>query len=156
MTQSQQPNPISTEATDLSHLKLLSVFQYIFAGINAFTAMFPIFHLIMGVFMVSGAMTPPPGQAGAGGGSPPPQEFFEFMGWMFIGIGIAVIFYGLVMSILSVMIGLKLGRRHHRTFCIVGAAIQCIVMPLGTILGVFTIVVLMRPSVAQMFSANSD
>jgi len=35
------------------------------------------------------------------------------------------------------------------------AAIECIFMPFGTVLGVFTIVVLARPSVKEMFELNA-
>jgi hypothetical protein len=33
------------------------------------------------------------------------------------------------------------------------AAIACMFMPFGTVLGVFTIIVLMRPSVKELFAA---
>jgi hypothetical protein len=33
------------------------------------------------------------------------------------------------------------------------AAIACMLMPFGTVLGVFTIIVLMRPSVKELFAA---
>jgi hypothetical protein len=39
-------------------------------------------------------------------------------------------------------------------FCLVMAGIQCIFMPFGTVLGVFTIIVLMRNSVKEAFTAN--
>jgi len=50
--------------------------------------------------------------------------------------------------------GRKLKRRMSRTFCLVVAGIECILMPFGTVLGVFTIVVLMKESVKGIFTAN--
>jgi len=47
-----------------------------------------------------------------------------------------------------------LARRRHYLFCLVMAAIECAYMPFGTVLGVFTIIVLMRDSVKQLFSAG--
>jgi hypothetical protein len=35
------------------------------------------------------------------------------------------------------------------------AAISCIFMPFGTVLGVFTIIVLLRPSVKELFAVNT-
>ena len=39
----------------------------------------------------------------------------------------------------------------HYTFCFVMAALACAFFPFGTILGIFTIVVLVRPGVKEMF-----
>ncbi len=37
-------------------------------------------------------------------------------------------------------------------FCLVMACVACLFMPFGTVLGVFTIIVLARPSVQTLFS----
>jgi hypothetical protein len=39
-------------------------------------------------------------------------------------------------------------------YCLVVAGIECIFMPFGTVLGVFTIIVLMRPSVRNLFGVE--
>ena len=36
------------------------------------------------------------------------------------------------------------------------AGIECIFMPFGTVLGVFTIIVLMRPSMKELFDPGDD
>jgi hypothetical protein len=43
-------------------------------------------------------------------------------------------------------------RRKHFTFCLIMAAVECIFMPFGTVLGTFTILVINRPSVRELFS----
>ena len=48
-----------------------------------------------------------------------------------------------------------LKQRKHPVFCTVVAVIECLHFPLGTVLGVFTILVLQRPRVQQMFRENS-
>jgi len=48
-----------------------------------------------------------------------------------------------------------LKRRVSYTFCLVVAGIECILMPFGTVLAVFTIVVLMKDSVKALFAARS-
>jgi hypothetical protein len=50
--------------------------------------------------------------------------------------------------------GRFLARRKHHLFCLVVAGVECLFFPFGTVLGVFTIIVLMRPSVQQAFEAN--
>ena len=50
--------------------------------------------------------------------------------------------------------GRFLATRKHYMFCLVMAAIECLFTPFGTVLGVFTIVVLMRDSVKQSFATS--
>ncbi len=50
--------------------------------------------------------------------------------------------------------GWFLAKRKHRVFCLVVAAMNCMLVPLGTILGVVTIIVLERPSVKELFQVN--
>ena len=60
---------------------------------------------------------------------------------------------GMVFSVTLIFLaGRFLAQRRHHTFCVTMAAVQCLFMPFGTILGVFTIVVLNRPSVKQLFA----
>jgi hypothetical protein len=51
---------------------------------------------------------------------------------------------------LMVVAGRFLAGRRRRDFCIVIAALACAITPFGTVLGVFTLVVPMRPSVQAM------
>ena len=55
------------------------------------------------------------------------------------------------MDVCLALAGRYLLQRTHYTFCLVVAAIACLLMPFGTALGIFTIIVLMRPSVREMF-----
>jgi hypothetical protein len=51
--------------------------------------------------------------------------------------------------------GRSLARRKRYLFCLIVAGTMCVMCnPLGTVLGVFTIVVLLRPSVKELFGAN--
>ena len=52
-----------------------------------------------------------------------------------------------------VLAGRYLARRERYTFCLVVAGVECMFMPFGTVLGVFTIIVLSRPSVKDLFGA---
>jgi hypothetical protein len=43
----------------------------------------------------------------------------------------------------------------HRVYCMVVAGINALSVPVGTVLGIVTIVALMRPSVAELFEEGS-
>lgn len=129
---------------DLQHLQLLSILHYVKAALIGLMALIPIIHVAVGAGMVSGAF---PGTPTA---PPPPAA----VGWVFIALGGTFVLIGELMAILIGTAGYMLSKRRHPTFCIVVAAIECLSMPLGTLLGVFTIIVLMRPSVKAMFEPS--
>jgi hypothetical protein len=58
--------------------------------------------------------------------------------------------------VLNILAGKYLGARKHRTFCFVVAATNCLYTPLGTVLGIFTIIVLLRDSVRATFQGGTD
>ena len=131
---------------DEEHLDLLTIFHYVFAGIVALFSLFPILHVIMGVvFIVLGTSN---GEMGPG--EPPPA----MLGWIFVIAGTFFILSGWVMAAFILAAGRMLGKRRRHLFCLVVAGIECIMVPLGTALGVFTIIVLMRPSVQAAFKAD--
>ncbi len=76
------------------------------------------------------------------------------MGWLFIVLPAMVILSGWTLAVCVIMAGRRVAQRRNRVFCLVIAAVECVFMPLGTILGVFTIVVLMRPSVVGLFAGT--
>ena len=53
-----------------------------------------------------------------------------------------------------ILAGRWLGSARNRMFCFVNACIMCLHAPFGTALGIFTILVLSRPSVVARFEAN--
>jgi hypothetical protein len=136
---------------DAEHLKLLSIFQYVMAGMIAVAGCFPIIHVALGVMMVSGKgfAPPPPGTTVTFSG-PGPQE----MGWFFIAVGGAIILMAQTFAVLAFLAGRWLSARKKPTFCMVVAGIECLAVPFGTVLGVFTILVLQRPTVRALFEEN--
>ena len=69
-------------------------------------------------------------------------------------MGGAVIATGWALAACILAAGRMLARRRRYLFCLAMAGIECILMPFGTVLGVFTIIVLMRDSVREAFAAN--
>ena len=128
---------------DEEHLRLLSVFHYVVGGLAALFAFFPIIHLIMGIAMIFGAF-----EGGSGKGPP------VIVGYMFVVMAVVFMLAGWTFAICLIAAGRCLSKRKHYIFCLVMAAISCLFMPFGTVLGVFTIIVLMRSSVKELFAAD--
>ncbi len=127
---------------DEEHIRLLSIFHYIVGGIAALFAFFPIIHLIIGIAMILGGLEDRSGQG-------PPA----FLGYMFVIMSLAFMLAGWTFAILLIVAGRFLSKKKHYIFCLVMAAINCMFMPFGTVLGVFTIIVLIQPSVKELFAA---
>jgi hypothetical protein len=126
---------------DEKNLDLLSIFHYIVGGITALLSCIPIIHIVIGVAMLTGKLD----------GNQPPPPFF---GWLFVLLGSFFIFCGMALSLTMIVAGRKIKARKSRTFCVVLAGIECIVMPFGTVLGILTIITLMKESVVELFAAN--
>lgn len=75
-------------------------------------------------------------------------------GVIFIVFGLVGAAFAWVLAVLLAVTGRKLSQQRGHTFCFVIAILECLWMPLGTILGVFTLVVLTRPGVKALFEAN--
>jgi hypothetical protein len=136
---------------DREHLRLLAVFHYVMAGLSALCACFPVIHLTLGIALVTGAFGVPPAGAPRAGEPPP-----ELIGWMFILFSAGVIVTGWAFAICLAIAGRLLQCRRGWTFCLVMAALACLQVPFGTVLGVFTLVVLLRPGVKELFGSARE
>ncbi len=129
---------------DEDQLRLLSIFHYVVAGLMALFSMFPLLHFAMGAAMVFA-----PEKLGESGKGGPPPELF---GWFFMVFAGAFIVAGLAVAICVALSGRFIARRRHYLFCLVVAGVAAVMcMPFGTMLGIFTIIVLMRTSVKEAF-----
>ena len=131
---------------DENHLRLLSIFHYVVGGFAGLFALFPIFHLIFGILMILG-----PEKFGGHGSDQPP---LAVMGWFFVAFAAMFITFGWTFAAFVLTTGRFLARRKHYMFCLVMGGVECVFMPFGTVLGVFTLIVLMREPVKQLFGAN--
>jgi hypothetical protein len=127
------------------YLNILAIFHYVVGGLTALFACFPIFHLTIGLSMLTG-----------GFGPMPDEDFpFRLFGLMFVLIPAAIILLGWILAGFMVAAGYFLRKRQKHTFCLVVAGVECIFIPFGTVLGVFTIVLLVQPSVKALFGGTS-
>jgi hypothetical protein len=129
---------------DKEHLRLLAIFHYVVAGLAALFSFFPLLYTTIGTIFIFAARH---GAAKRSEELPP-----EFLGWIFAVIGSALFLIGLAMAICILIAGRSLALRKRYSFAFVMACIECLFIPFGTILGVFTIVVLSRESVRRLFS----
>ena len=134
MTTSIRINP------DKDHLKLLAIFHYILAGLTACAGCIPLIHVSIGIAMVTGAFD-------NGRGPPPPP----MIGVIFIAVGGSFSLGLWTVAVLTLIAGRCLARHTGYRYCFVVAVLECLQMPTGTILGVFTILVLSRNSVKMLF-----
>jgi len=132
---------VPAKAQKEEHLRLLSIFHYVVAGLAALFALIPLFHLIFGLFIVLA-----PHKLDSHGQGPP-----AFLGWMFIIMAVVFITLGWVFAALVFTNGRFLAKRKHYMFCLVMAGVECMFMPFGTVLGIFTIILLVKDPVKQMF-----
>jgi hypothetical protein len=132
---------------DLSHIKILSIFHYVVAAIAALFACFPFIHLFIGISMLTGSFF----QGGSDQALPFP---FSLFGLIFTVVPAAIILIGWAFAICMAFAGYFLSKKQRYTFCLVMAGISCIFTPFGTVLGVFTIIVLMSPSVKELFKTQ--
>jgi hypothetical protein len=133
--------PIETSSADREHLRLLSVFHYVMAAMAGVFALFPIIHLLIGIGILSGKL-------GQHGNEDPSARM---VGGFFVVIALLLIVGGLAYAACLAYAGRCLAQRQGYTFCLVMAGVSCLLVPFGTALGVFTIIVLMRSSVAAEF-----
>lgn len=137
------PPPIPTHDKDTEHLRLLVIFHYIWAGLAGFCGCGGI-SLHYALMRCLFTLPAKPGQAQL------PEEL----------LAILPIFYVIPAMFMSVGITLNLlsayfiSRRQNRTFSIVVAGMNCLQVPFGLALGVFTLIVLLRDPVRATYAAR--
>lgn len=135
-----------TATEDEEHLRLLTLFHYVLAGLLTLFSLFPIFHLGFGAAMLflPEKFTQASGDA----------AMTRIMGAFFVCFALLFMGCGLALALSTAWSGRLISRRHHHTFSLVIAALLCFFMPFGTVLGVFTLIVLTRPSVKALYRSG--
>lgn len=129
-----------------STLMVLTILWYVLAGLNVFGLLIGLLYVFIGIASFNSPMFT------QNDPNAPPPEFF---GWMFVAMGGLVAVMSLVFGILYLCCAVSLQRRRKRTLCFVVSCIACLSIPLGTALGVFTIITLNKPQVRRLFDINS-
>jgi hypothetical protein len=133
---------------DVEHLRILSIFYYVFAGFWVIPFLYGIFYTVIGlvfggIFMSIDAPVKP--------GEPKPEVVGGLIGGMFALIGLGISALSAAVAFVLYKTGRNLAGHNAYTFCVVIAVITCFMFPFGTALGVFSLVVLTRDSVKGLF-----
>ena len=84
-------------------------------------------------------------------GEPPPH----FVAWLLIGLGCFFFLLGLIFAACIVLSGRSIGRHRRDWFTFVLACVECLFVRFGVVLGVFTIIVLSRRSVKELYGIET-
>ncbi len=135
-------SPTTQRSKDEEHLRLLAIFHYVVAALGGLFACFPLIHVAIGLMLFLHRGFPHQARQDA------PPEWF---GLIFVIVGSFFVLVGWAAAICTFISGRYLARRRKRLFSFVMAAILCMFMPFGTILGIFTLIVLSRESVQRLY-----
>jgi hypothetical protein len=127
---------------DNDQINLLSVLHFVVSGL----ALVGIACLCLHYIIMNYVFSHPELWKGKGGIGPS-QELFEAFIWFYFVVG----FLFVVACVANVLSGVFLRQRKHRMFSLVVAGLDCLQIPFGTALGVFTFIVLLRDSVRQSY-----
>lgn len=124
-------------------LRLLSIGYFIQGGVVSFYALLGlVYTLFMGAIftaMLKNAPANPHRQI--------PPQLLPILGIVFTFL-LLIVVAGAVCLIVA---GVSLRSHRHRTFVFVMGVLSCLAVPYGTVLGIFTIIVLQRPSARALF-----
>jgi len=122
---------------DEEHLQILSAFHYVVGAIVALCSCFALIYVAIGIsaFFHNDGHAPP-----------------LFVGGIFLAIGAILLLVGWAYAACLFVTGRFLTQRRAYTFCFVIAIFSCLFTPFGTLLGIFTILVLVKPSVKALFN----
>ena len=129
---------------DAEQLRLLSIFHYVYAALVGLVGIgVPILYFLGGLAMLAGV------------GGQQDKDEARVVGVIVMVVAFVVVVVGLAYAALVAFAGRCLAQRKARIFVFLMACFACLSIPLGTALGAFTIAVLMRPSVKELFESRA-
>lgn len=126
---------------DKRHLKILSNLQILYGILNLFVSYYyykTIFILFDGYRKALEESNP------------------ELQVALLIGFGFVLFLIGIAILFCIILAGQSLDRYENYNFCLAVAAAECLIFPIGTIIGISTILVLRRESVKELFSTPNE
>ena len=133
------PTSDSSITTARDQLRLLGIFYIIF-GLMALPvlAIIPLQSQLVDYFVQNA----------------PDQEMVDLISKLATTGFVSIVVLTLVHIISLVYIGFCFRQQRHHTLCIIAAAFCCLSFPLGTILGVISLVVLLKPEAKQLYGVE--
>lgn len=120
------------------NLDILGTFHNIMGVLTAAMACIPLVHFFIGIAILG----PGPGEIDA---------VPRVIGLLFVILSGIIIAAGWVMAVLIFVAGNRLKQRRAYNYCLVIAFLECLIMPLGTVLGIFTILNLTKEPIRELF-----
>jgi len=133
---------------DIHYLNLLATFHLIVAGIVGLLSCLPLIDLFIGVPMLKDVPY-----------ALSQNEFFSQttitpLIFILLPSGMAVI--GWMFAVAIALNGYYLKNRKWLNYCMIVSGIETIFMPFGTVLGVFTIILLTKPNIKNLFDEENN
>lgn len=142
------PPPVYPEylrRRDHDQVRLLAVFHFVVGGLAFLGPVFLYWH-----YMIMQRLMPQFQTMTVKQEVKLPPDFMDWFVWFYVIAGVL----SMAAGVLNVLSGMFLRRRRHRVYSMVVAGLNCVQFPFGTVLGVFTLVVLARESVRDLYAAN--
>ncbi|HEV8394864.1 MAG TPA: hypothetical protein VGQ37_11355 [Vicinamibacterales bacterium] len=135
---------------DDEHLRLLALLHYISGGITvAFALLGGVSAAFVGVMFAALPPVPP-----GGANENVAREFQAIPAFMLAFFGLMVLM-GIVFGVLQIVAGRCISQRRARVFTVIVAIPRLVFIPYGTLLSVFTLMVLERASVQQLYRRHA-
>lgn len=128
------------------HLKILSVLYYVNAALHLVGTCFGLVYVAMAVFMREAILAAPERQ-------PEAEQFADLFSGVFALVGVGIGCFAIAGAVCSFLSARWMTQRRNRTFSLVVAALTCLNVPLGTILGVFTFIVLTKSETEALYAS---
>lgn len=148
-------------AEDREHLSALSIGHYILAGVALLGGIPTLVFGIAGaklidevgsdLSMAMGEITAQPGANPLGAN---PESMADDLETLIMTMIVGGLVLAIVSAVHLALVGLKIRQRQWWLFCYLTGWGECLMFPFGTILGIFTIIVLGRPSVKRLFGVD--
>jgi hypothetical protein len=135
----QQMNPGANPAKDESDLRTLSILHYVWSALLGCSAIG-----VVGYFAMIGGIVANAPSAGDPQGA-------QVAAGMMIVMGVVTFVLMIPLFILHLMAAAGLKKKTRYMLIMIMSGFACLSMPLGTALGIWTIITLSRPGVKQLF-----
>lgn len=135
------------------NLDTLAIFHYVVGGLGVVFSLMPIIHIGLGLAIVLGYIPMDELEAEAREDLPFEPEMF---GWIFVIVGGACLLIGQAVSICIILSGRWIKQRRRHLFSFILGCILCMFFPFGTVLGVFTIVLLNKDVVKAIYQGETS
>lgn len=132
-------------ARDRDRLRALAIFHFIVAGLVLALSLFSLIFVAIG-----GTVLLDPSSLGTTDNDPPAA----LAGVIFLVIGLALLLYGFVLAIALILSGRWLRQHQNYWYSFAVACASLLFTPIGTVLGLVTLIVLLQDSVRELYGVD--